>query len=224
MSSGGSSSGGAAAGLPILLRLPSSCISNGAMPEDPEIDTDKLSETIHEKLEHQGGAFLRTIALTTTLLAAVAAISSLQAGATANEALVLKTEATRLQAEASDQWAFYQAKGIKSAVAQASEATWQAVGRPVPAELEANVIRYGKEQEEIKKVAEEKERERDAKSSEADTLLRRHHVFANAVALFQVSIALGALAALTRVRAVWYGSLGLGVIGVGLFGWQFLVK
>ena len=82
---------------------------------------------------------------------------------------------------------------------------------------------YGKEQEEIKKAAEEKEKERDAKSAEADMLLRRHHVFANAVALFQVSIALGALAALTRVRLVWFGSLGLGAVGVGLFAWQFLM-
>jgi hypothetical protein len=193
------------------------------MPEDPEIDTDKLHDTIQEKLDHEGGSFLRTIALTTTLLAAVAAITALQAGATANEAIVLKTEATRLQAEASDQWAFYQAKGIKSAVAQASEAAWQAAGKAAPPSLESTVSRYAKEQEEIKKVAEEKERERDAKSAEADVLLRKHHVFANAVALFQVSIALGALAALTRVRAVWFGSLGLGAVGVCLFAWQFLM-
>jgi hypothetical protein len=193
------------------------------MPEEQEIDTDKLQDSIQEKLEHDGGSFLRTIALTTTLLAAVAAITALQAGATSNEAIVLKTEATRLQAEASDQWAFYQAKGIKSAVAQASEAAWQAAGKAVPPELEANVARYAKEQDEIKKAAEEKEKERDAKSAEADLLLRKHHVFANAVALFQVSIALGALAALTRVRLVWFGSLGLGAIGVALFAWQFLV-
>jgi len=63
---------------------------------------------------------LRAIALTTALFAALAAVSALRASGTVNEALVLKTDATRLQAEASDQWAAYQAKGIKSAVQQAS--------------------------------------------------------------------------------------------------------
>jgi hypothetical protein len=37
-----------------------------------------------------------------------------------NEALVLKTEAGRLQAEASDQWTYYQAKGVKASVQEAS--------------------------------------------------------------------------------------------------------
>ncbi len=64
--------------------------------------------------------------------------------------------------------------------------------------------------------------ERDEKSAEADHLLHRHHRFANAVALFQVSIALGALAALTRSRAVWWGSLLLGLSGIPLFVLAFL--
>src|SRR5512144_578191 len=101
----------------------------GIVPEEIEIDTDKLRETIDSEIERQGGALLRWISLTTALLAALAAIGSLRAGATVNEALVLKTEATRLQAEASDQWAFYQAKGIKSAVAQGAISAWQAAGK-----------------------------------------------------------------------------------------------
>jgi len=47
-------------------------------------------------------------------LAALAAIASLKAAATVNEALVLKTDPTNFQTQASDQWAYYQAKGIKS--------------------------------------------------------------------------------------------------------------
>ncbi len=192
------------------------------MPEEPELETEKLHEAIHEELEREGGSFLRIIALSTAILAAVAAIAALQAGATANDALVLKTEATRLQAEASDQWAYYQAKGIKGAVTQAMATSWQAAGKPVPAAVSADVERYAKEQDDIKKAAEEKEKERDAKSAEADHLLHRHHAFADTVALLQVAIALGALAALTRMRLVWLGSLGLGAAGVLLFLWQFL--
>ncbi len=77
------------------------------MPEEPEVETEKLHEAIHEAFEREGGGgFLRQIALTTAILAALASVASLRAGATVNEALVLKTEATRLQAEASDQWAY----------------------------------------------------------------------------------------------------------------------
>jgi hypothetical protein len=192
------------------------------MPEQPEVETEKLREAVAEEFEREGGSFLRTIALTTAILAAFAAVASLQAGGSANEALVLKTEATRLQAEASDQWAYYQAKGIKSAVAEAEAAPYAAAGKPVPAELTERMRRYQGEQEDIKTKAEQKEHERDARSTEADHLMHRHHGFANAVALFQVSIALGALAALTRSRPLWLGSLGLGAVGLVMFGRHLL--
>src|SRR5947208_15777973 len=112
------------------------------MPEEPEVDTDRLREQIDEEIERGGGALLRRIALTTAVLAAFAAVASLQAGDTVNEALVLKTEATRLQAEASDQWAYYQAKGVKAAVQEAATAAWRAGGKPPPPEFAAKVKKY----------------------------------------------------------------------------------
>jgi hypothetical protein len=187
------------------------------MPEGPEVETEGLREAIHEEVEHEGGAFLKRIALTTALFAALAAIAALRAGATVNEALILKTEATRLQAEASDQWAYYQAKGIKAAAADAARTSWLAIGKEPPAEYTEKEKRYAEQQEEIQKKARELEKERDAKSTEADHLLHHHHGFANAVALFQVSIALGAVAALTRSRPVWWGSLALGTAATALF-------
>ncbi|HSB20797.1 MAG TPA: DUF4337 domain-containing protein [Anaeromyxobacteraceae bacterium] len=192
------------------------------MPEGPEVETERLHEAIHEELEKEGGAFLRTIALTTALLAGLAAIASLRAGATVNEALVLKTEATRLQSEASDQWAYYQAKGVKSAVQEATRASWLAVGKEPPPDHAEKAKRYAAEQEAIAEKAREKERERDARSREADHLLHAHHRFASAVAFFQVAIALGAVAALTRSRLVWLGSLAVGAGGIGVAAWALL--
>jgi len=192
------------------------------MPEESEVETEKLREAIHEEMEKEGGSFLRSIALTTAILAAVAAIAALKSGSTANEALVLKTEASRLQAEASDQWAYYQAKGIKLAITEAAETPYRASGKTVPGELGEKEARYQKEQDEIKKAAEDKEKERDAKSLEGDHLMHAHHAFANSVALLQVAIALGALAALTRARLVWFSSMVLGAIGVVVFGIQML--
>ncbi len=187
------------------------------MPEGPEIETEKLHEAIKEEMEREGGSFLRQISLTTAILAVLAALASLRAGATVNEALVLKTEATRLQSEASDLWDYYQAKGIKAAVQEASRAPWAAMGKTPPLQYLEKAKRYGEEQAVIQNKAREKERERDEKLKESDHLLHKHHSFADSVALFQVSIALGAVAALTRYRLVWYGSLLAGVAGIIFF-------
>ncbi|HVI96623.1 MAG TPA: DUF4337 domain-containing protein [Anaeromyxobacter sp.] len=184
------------------------------MPEGPEVETDKLQEEIHEETEREGGRLLRTIALTTALLAALAALASLRAGATVNEALLLKTEATRLQAEASDQWAYYQAKGVKASVQEAIGAAWAAAGKEPPPGTTEKTARYAEEQDAIADRAKEKERERDAREGEAERLMHQHHRNAAAVAFFQVSIALGAVAALTRSRPVWLASLVLGAGGL----------
>ncbi|HEY3123051.1 MAG TPA: DUF4337 family protein [Thermoanaerobaculia bacterium] len=192
------------------------------MPEGPEVPTETLTEEIREKFEHEGGALLKRIALSTALFAALAALAALKAGATVNEALVLKTEAARLQAEASDQWAYYQAKGIKAATAEAARTSWLAIAKEPPAEYGEKQKRYGEEQKEIEKKAREKEKERDEKSREADELLHHHHGYANTVALFQVAIALGAVAALTKNRPVWAASLLLGTAATALFVVTFL--
>jgi hypothetical protein len=192
-----------------------------AMPEGPEVDTDKLREAIGEEIEKEGGTLLRTIAVTTAILAAVAAVASLEAGSTVNEALALKTEGARLQAEASDQWAYYQAKGLKATVTEVSRNTWVALDKTPPEELAKNQERYAEDQRKSSEKAKELEKQRDEKSAEADHLMHHHHFFAQSVALLQVSIALGAVAALTRKRAMWIGSTLLGLVGAGVFGYAF---
>jgi len=186
------------------------------MPEGPEVELEEVHHAVHHEAEH-GGSLVRWIALTTAVLAALAAVASLAAGQRVNSALMLKTESTRLQAQASDLWAYYQAKGIKAAVQEAQRATWMAARATPPPEIDRKVKQYEDEQTEIKQEAEAKEKERDALSREADQMLEQHHGFADAVALFQVAIALGAVAALTRLRLVWFGSLALGLGGLAMF-------
>ena len=185
------------------------------MAETPEIDTDTLRETIDREIEHESSGLLRRIALSTALLAALAAIAALEAGSTVNEALVLKTESTRLQAQASDQWAYYQAKAVKAAIAQGSENTWTALGKAPPPHLAERAAKLAGDEAAIAARARALEAERDRRSAEADRLLHHHHLFAQSVALFQVAIALGAIAALTRRRIAWIGSMTLGAAGCG---------
>lgn len=185
------------------------------MPDEPEIDTDSVRESIEK--HHGGPPLIKQIALTTALLAALGAVAALKSGDSVNRALVLKTEAGRFQAEASDQWAFYQAKGIKGHVVETSRAVWLAAGKTPPPDIDAAIAKYAADQKGIEKAANEKERARDEASRAADELLERHHHFANSVAFIQVAIALGAVAALSQARLVWYGSLVIGVIGAGMF-------
>ncbi|HKW11372.1 MAG TPA: DUF4337 domain-containing protein [Gemmatimonadaceae bacterium] len=188
------------------------------MPESSEVDLDKIRETIDEELEREGGALLRLVALTTAVFAAIAAIASLLAGSTVNEALVLKSESTQLQAQASDQWAYYQAKGIKAAIASSTIDVPASSRRSAEDSARALVARYAREQDDIARRARELERERDARSHDADALLAKHHLFAYSVAVLQVAIALGAVAALTRRRLVWLFSASLGIVGVAFLG------
>jgi Domain of unknown function (DUF4337) len=73
----------------------------------------------------------------------------------------------------------------------------------------------------ISRKATELEHARDEKSREAAVLLSQHETYAAAVALLQIAIALGAIAALTRYRLVWYGSVGLGIVAAILLAIPF---
>ena len=164
-----------------------------------EVPTEHLHEEIHEKA-HGGEPWVMGVALSTAFLAAFAAIAALMAGHHVNEALID-------QIQASDHWSYYQAKGIKSQVQLARLQILEGLGKKVPAEDKAKLDDYKKEQQEIKEKAEEKE-----KSSEAH--LVRHVTLARAVTLFQVAIAVAAIAVLTKRQPFWYVSLGFGAVGL----------
>ena len=161
--------------------------------EEMEVPTEHLHETIHEKVNEAG--WFRFVAISTALMAVFAAVSSLLAGHHSNEALID-------QIKSSDQWAFYQAKGIKGEIKKL-QAT---AGITDPAAAD----KYKKEQEEIKKQAEEAEH-----SSKYH--LERHVIRARSVTLFQIAIAISAIAILTRQKLLWLTSIAITLVGLGFF-------
>src|SRR3954464_11281669 len=67
----------------------------------------------HHAVEHSarsGDSLASRIAVMTAILSTVGAVFSYQGGATQNDAMMYKNEAVLKRTEASDQWAFYQAK------------------------------------------------------------------------------------------------------------------
>jgi predicted phage tail protein len=134
------------------------------------------------------------VAISTAVVAVLAALAGLMAGHHSNEALIE-------QIKASDQWAYYQAKGIKAEIkslAVNGNTDTAAAGK------------YKKEQEVIKEKADEHE-----KSSEAH--LSHHVLLARSVTLFQVAIAVSAIAILTRKKILWFTGLLFSAIGIVFF-------
>lgn len=155
---------------------------------------------LKEKLEQAGEAgtsWSKYLALTTVFIAVFAAIASLFSGSYSNQALIEKNDAILYQNKASDQWSYYQAKGIKKNIA---EVFAQSQGS---AKLKKEALRYGSEQEDIKKVAVEYEKKRDESNITSEFLLAKHHKLSFAVTLFQIAISLAAMSALLRRRIFW---------------------
>lgn len=149
------------------------------------------------------------VALSSALLAGLAAVCSLLAGHHANEAMIE-------QIQSSDQWAFFQAKGIKAAVLGSKIELLEAEGKTVSEKDRQKIADYKKEQDDIAHEAKHKQ-------EEAEGHLHRHVVFARGVTLFQIAIAVGAIAALTSRPSFWFVSLGFGAVGVWFLCQGFLV-
>ena len=163
--------------------------------EEAEVPLEHLHEEIHHHAEHGGAGWISGVALSTAILAVLAAITGLLSGKHANEAMMA-------QIEASDQWSYYQAKSIKASVLDA-KMTLTAEATEKDKEKAAQ---YQEEQAEIKKEAEHKE-------GEAKSNFHKHEVFARGVTMFQVAIAIAAISALTKRRRYWIVSMIVGAAG-----------
>ena len=167
--------------------------------EEAEVPTEHLHEDMEHHAAHSKAPWTMGVALSSALLAGLAAVSSLLAGHHANEAMVE-------QIRSSDRWSYYQAKGIKAAVLESKIELLEAEGKPISPKDRQKLADYKKDQEDISAEATEKEHA-------AEAHLQTHVVFARAVTLFQIAIAVGAIAALTNRKQFWYVSMALGVAG-----------
>lgn len=187
------------------------------------IETQEIKERVEEAAEqanqaegaHRGARWLTWLSLSTAILAVLAAIAALESGSYANEAIVQKNDAVLHQSKADDAWAYYHAKGIEAAVYLTQS---DAAARPESgAKWRALADRETQKRDEIRRQAEEEQRAVAEKDAEAGRSLRIHHEFAKSVTIFQVAIALAAIGALTRRRAMWWISLVLGALGIAFF-------
>lgn len=212
-------------------------------------DLQEAIQELHEEREERekeqkAAGWTKYIGLTTAILAVFAAVGALQSGSLVNEALIH-------QVRASDKWNEYQAARQKDHVYTIESNSLVDAGAtpPPPKTPDAPVAEKPKAEEKkpaakapkswkkkspTERLAEyigQADREagkeqglsEEAKKLEEETAkeIEKHHKFAYSVAMIQVAIALGAVAALTRVKSVWWLSIISGAAGIALFFWGF---
>jgi hypothetical protein len=177
------------------------------VPED-ELETIEIRERVEESLAR--------LSLSTAIIAVFAAVASLQSGGYSNEAILAKSEAVLSQSKAADEWAYYQAKGVKGAIAASQAEVLAATNAALADKLRADAARYKTQQDDIEAHAHELERQVDESNRRSQELMERHHHLALAVTLFQIAIALSAIAALTRRRLLWLVGLGASAVGLAV--------
>ena len=205
---------------------------------EEELETAELKEQIDQRIEdhehaehaehHAHGkpqampGWLRYLSLSTAMIAVFAAVASLESGSNSNEAILEKSEAMLNQSQASDQWAYFQAKGLKATLSE-GEAAIITDGKPeLAAKLTGEAQRYRAETDQIQKAARELEDKVKENNLRSQELMEHHHHFAIAVTLLQIAIALSAIAALTRRKPLWFLGMAVSAGGVVMFVLGFL--
>ncbi|MBI2711567.1 MAG: DUF4337 family protein [Bdellovibrio sp.] len=183
-----------------------------------EAPTEAISEELHhrahEAIHHEsnsdrlGARWISQVALSSAVIAVLAAIAAMVGNHDANEAMMK-------QIQASDQWSYYQAKSIKATVLNNKMEIMEALGKPVSTLDKQKIAEYKREQEDIADNAQENEKE-------ATFRLHRHVIFSRAVTLFQIAIATAAIAVLARRKLIWHFGLGFSLLGAVFLAQGFL--
>ena len=153
------------------------------------------------------------IALFTALIATVGAIFAYMGGATQANALLYKNNAAIRKTEASNQWNYFQSKSTKQSLAELSRDLSPPDRR---ATYQAKVDRYEQEKKEIEGEARRLEAQARQFDELSDAQMHQHHRWAQATTALQVSIALAAIALLTRKKWLEWGMFGVGAVGVAI--------
>lgn len=159
--------------------------------------------------------WLNWLALTTVILALCATMATFKGGG-------YSTKSVLSQTQASDQWAFYQAKSIKGYLYELHRDKLQLELMAQGASFKAEAVgEYNKRietaQVKIKKYEEEKDEiARKAKAlEEFRTECGAHSAaFGMGVIFLQIAIVLSSIAALLKKKPLWYGGLAVGVLGI----------
>ncbi len=179
---------------------------------------------IQEQLEEAGHQRTKHVAVLIAALAAALAICETAGKGAQNESVIANIEA-------SDQWAFYQAKTIRLTIAETEAGTLEAL---LPAQSPSAQPALTKQIDSLHSLAKRlasdpqthegrDELAKSAKEAEGkrDAALASLHNFEFGAAALQLAIVLASASVITRVAFLALGGIGLGLVGIvlSLFGW-----
>lgn len=171
-----------------------------------------------QELEHAahsayGDPFAGRIAVTTAILATVAALFSYQGGASQANSTRHMNTAAMIKTEAANRWDRYQITSNRQHLAELGGLLVSSKAESFRAEAE----RYKQEMQEDRVSAERLEDEAKSWDRRSEAELHLHHRWAQATTALQISIAMAAILLLTRRHWLHYAMYGLAGLG-GLLG------
>jgi hypothetical protein len=173
--------------------------------------------------EEKKEPWLNYLALSTVIFAVCATLSTFKGGG-------YSTRSVLSQAQASDQWAFYQAKSIKGNLYQLqlekiqfeakldanADAAKRAAYQEAIESYQKKAAGYEKDKADIKLEAEKLEKQRDDAKKHGEP-------FGLAVILLQIAILISSIAALLKRKELWYLAMPVGLVGIVFFVDGFLL-
>lgn len=177
----------------------------------------EVIEEAGEEHEHRSEPWTLPVAVTLAILAVLVAMATLMGHRAATEELLLQTQA-------SDQWAYFQAKNIRL---HEMQGVADLLGTVTPVDKEKTeamreeylkeVQRYDKEKDEISEKAKELEKEREVVS-------RREDRYDAAEVILEIALIICSLTLLTRKRFFWFAGILVGIVGVAVGMSGFLIR
>lgn len=175
---------------------------------------DLKADRAAQREKEQREAWTKYTSMSLVFIAVLAAVATTWSGRYSSRVLVNLNESTFLQAKVSDSWGYYQAKSIKQnlyeglgeLVVVSANAT-NAV--PAVTSFKQKVAKYKADQAQLTEDSHKLEQEREA-ARQAATVANKHGGgMGNAIAIFQISIAMGSICLVTKKTPLWYLSLVL---------------
>ncbi len=185
-------------------------------PHDHALEHAAQGEHADHGDHASSGSMINQIAMFTAMVATVGAIFSYMGGSTQANAGLYKNNAALKKTEASNQWNYFQAKSTKQSLAELAR---DLASEDKKVTYQGKVDRYEKEKTEIKLAAEKLEADATRWDKQSDEQMHQHHRWAQATTVLQVSIAMAAIALLTKKKWLEYAmfaAAGVGAIIGGL--------
>lgn len=173
--------------------------------------------------EEKKESWLNYLALTTVILAVCATLSTFKGGG-------YSTRSVMSQTQASDQWAYFQAKSIKSYMYEMQkdklELELKTAGKMSPfatAEYANKIDEYAKKSKKYE--TEKNDIQTEAKRFEQvrNDAQKHSQIFGIAVIYLQIAILLSSIAALIKKKLLWLLGVSVGLVGVVYFMNGFLL-